>query len=289
MTACRHPQKEVPPRVDGPPEAPEDLAKVANEKGIPLDLMRRALALGFPADAVKQQISLPGATAAAAEAVISEPAGIGAPRAALVMQIEAGIRADQAERFISQQERMRDPAATGQPALDLSWMRVPTEWGIRARVTKKGLTVGALNVGTYGDIPDEWPYQTEMPRGAYPIAGVPAMGYSIYEKAELWAENVADLYEEAIQRRWRPATDIPRAPPRPSHPLQQLAHGAVPGRGVRRPQRGGVPDLPPLHAGRRPPDRLRRPAPEVLPDAQAGQARGGALLPEQGGGRDGLR
>src|SRR3990170_2212204 len=181
---------------DGSPEIPEELAKVANEKGIPLDLMRRALALGFPADAVKQQISLPGATAEAAEAFISE---------------QERIRADQAERFISQQERIRDAAATGQPALDLSWMRVPTEWGIRARVTKKGLTIGALNVGTYGDIPDEWPYQTEMPRGAYPISGVPAMGYSIYEKAELWAENVADLYEEAIQRRWRPATDIPWA------------------------------------------------------------------------------
>jgi hypothetical protein len=34
------------------------------------------------------------------------------------------------------------------------------------------------------------------------------MGYSIYEKAELWSDNSADLYEEAIQRRWRPATDI---------------------------------------------------------------------------------
>jgi hypothetical protein len=226
---------------DGSPEVPEDLAKVATEKGISLDLMRRALALGFPAEAVKQQISMPGATAEQAEAFISEQERIraggeitvpenlaqaaakhdwpealvkraltlGAQPDVLIMQIEAGIRADQAERFISQQERIRDAAATGQPALDLSWMRVPTEWGIRARVTKRGLTVGALNVGTYGDIPDEWPYQTEMPRGAYPISGVPAMGYSIYEKAELWAENVADLYEEAIQRRWRPATDIP--------------------------------------------------------------------------------
>src|SRR3972149_5218638 len=143
------------------------------------------------------------------EELVKRALALGAQPGVLVMQIESGIRADQAERFISQQERIRDAAATGQPALDLSWMRVPTEWGIRARVSKKGLTVGALNVGTYGDIPDEWPYQTEMPRGAYPISGVPAMGYSIYEKAELWAENVADLYEEAIQRRWRPATDIP--------------------------------------------------------------------------------
>ena len=82
-------------------------------------------------------------------------------------------------------------------------MKVPTEWGIRVRPGKRGLTVDMLNVSTYADIPDFWPYQTEMPRGAYPLAGVPPMGYSIYEKAELWSDNSADLYEEAIQRRWR--------------------------------------------------------------------------------------
>ena len=47
-----------------------------------------------------------------------------------------------------------------------------------------------------------------MPRGAVPVIGVEAMGYTIYEKQELWADNAAQLYEEAIQRRWRPATDI---------------------------------------------------------------------------------
>ena len=93
--------------------------------------------------------------------------------------------------------------------LDLGWMKVPTEWGIRVKPGKKGLTVGMINVGTYADIPDYWPYQTEMPRGAYPIPGVPSMGYSIFEKAELWADNAADLYEEAIQRRWRASFDIP--------------------------------------------------------------------------------
>ncbi|MBI2913896.1 MAG: hypothetical protein HYY03_08255, partial [Chloroflexi bacterium] len=45
--------------------------------------------------------------------------------------------------------------------------------------------------------------------GADPLAGVPARGFSIAEKAALWADNAADLSEEAIQRRWRPATDIP--------------------------------------------------------------------------------
>jgi len=218
---------------------PEDLAQVASDKGIPLDLVRRALALGFPAEAIKQQLGMPGVTAEAAEQFIAEQERIraggeitvppelaqvaaehnwpealivralklGAGVDLLVNQIKAGITPQQAERFIEQQERAREVGVA--QTLDLRWMNVPTEWGIRVHPGKKGLTVGMINVGTYADIPDFWPYQTEMPRGAYPIPGVPAMGYSIYEKAELWADNCADLYEEAIQRRWRPSTDIP--------------------------------------------------------------------------------
>jgi hypothetical protein len=220
-------------------DVPAELAQVAETKGIPLDLVRRALALGFPPDGVRQQLDMPGITAEAAEQFIAEqeriraggeinipqevldvsrPAGwpddlvkralgLGAPSAMLINQIKAGITPEQAESFIAQQEALR--AGGGAPQLDLSWMKVPTEWGIRVRPGKHGLTVGAINVGTYGDIPDYWPYQTEMPRGAYPIPGVPSMGYSIFDKAELWAENSADLYEEAIQRRWRPAMDVP--------------------------------------------------------------------------------
>jgi len=218
---------------------PEDLAQVASEKGIPIELIQRALALGFPPDAVKGQLSMPGVTAEAAEQFIGEQERIraggevtvppelaavaaehnwpesliiralklGAQADFLMNQIKAGIAAEQAENFINRQEQAREVGLAA--TLDLRWMHVPTEWGVRVRPGKKGLTVGAINVGTYADIPDVWPYRTEMPRGAYPIAGVPAMGYSIYEKAELWAENSADLYEEAIQRRWRPSSDIP--------------------------------------------------------------------------------
>ena len=35
------------------------------------------------------------------------------------------------------------------------------------------------------------------------------MGYSIFQKQEVWSDACAPLYEEAIQRRWRPATDVP--------------------------------------------------------------------------------
>src|SRR5207244_2577886 len=53
-------------------EVPADLAQIAEEKGIPLDLVRRGLALGFPADAIKGQLGMPGVTAEAAEQFISE-------------------------------------------------------------------------------------------------------------------------------------------------------------------------------------------------------------------------
>ncbi len=221
-------------------DIPPELIEVAKEKDIPLDLIRRGLALGFPPDAIRQQLSMPGVTAEAAEQLISEQEKIrsggeitipeevltlakeknwpeellkraltlGAPTAMIMQQMNAGITAEQAASFIAQQEALRGGEG-GAPQLDLSWMHVPTEWGMRIVPGKKGLTTEMLNVGTYADIPDFWPYHTEMPRGAHPIPGLPAMGYSIYEKAELWSENAADLYEEAIQRRWRPSTDIP--------------------------------------------------------------------------------
>ena len=92
---------------------------------------------------------------------------------------------------------------------DLAWMHVQSEWGVRAKPGKAGLRLGEINLGRYGEIPDHWDNPTEMPRGAVPIAGVEAMGYSVFDKHELWADNAADLYEEAIQRRWASARAIP--------------------------------------------------------------------------------
>ncbi len=97
------------------------------------------------------------------------------------------------------------------PEPSLAWMERTLEWGVRVKPGKSGLTMGSLNVGIYGEIPDHWDDQTRMPRGAYPMPGVPPIGFSIRNKYELWADNAAELYEEAIQRRWVPATDIPWA------------------------------------------------------------------------------
>ncbi|MBF6600690.1 MAG: hypothetical protein IVW36_09280 [Dehalococcoidia bacterium] len=151
------------------PEPSEALQAKAEAAGWPLDLIRRALAMGGAEED-------------------------------LIRYMDMGVTAEQAEQFMG----------GGQPQeLDLSWMYVPTEWNTRARPTKHGLTLQAINVGKYGEVPDVWEFQTEMPRGAVPIAGTEGMGYSIFHKQEVWSDACAALYEEAIQRRWRPATDVP--------------------------------------------------------------------------------
>ena len=77
------------------------------------------------------------------------------------------------------------------------------QWGTRAEVGPHGLTMRSINVGLYGEVPDAWHEMSRMPRGAFPVAGVPRLEvYPLTHKAELWAENAVDLYEEAIQRRW---------------------------------------------------------------------------------------
>lgn len=95
------------------------------------------------------------------------------------------------------------------PPLSLDWMQECLEWGTKATLGPHGLTARAINIGIYGDIPDEWEEMTRMPRGAYPVEGVPRIDlYSLTKKSELWAENSPELYEEAVQRRWRALIDI---------------------------------------------------------------------------------
>jgi hypothetical protein len=40
------------------------------------------------------------------------------------------------------------------------------------------------------------------------VPGLPDLGYTINRKSDVWADNVAALYEEAKARRWAPAVDI---------------------------------------------------------------------------------
>lgn len=207
---------------------PEDLRAVAQQKGWPDDLLQQALAAGATPDqligymnqgvtAEQARQVLAGMQGGAAqpsptllakaqekgwpEDLVRQALSMGAAEADLINYMDMGVTAEQARQFMAQ--------GGGGPQLDLSWMDTPTEWNTRAKPTKHGLTLEAINIGKYGEVPDEWPYQTEMPRGAVPIPGVEGMGYSIFQKQEVWSDACARLYEEAIQRRWRPATDVP--------------------------------------------------------------------------------
>ncbi|MBI5948884.1 MAG: hypothetical protein HY875_12170 [Chloroflexi bacterium] len=93
---------------------------------------------------------------------------------------------------------------------DFWWMKVPTEWGIKARASdpEMGLTIGDLNIGTYGDIPDVWYNRSEIARGSFPTPTVEDMGYTIYDKALIWADCCVPLYEVAIRDRWVSSTDL---------------------------------------------------------------------------------
>ena len=102
----------------------------------------------------------------------------------------------------------KPPSEVEVPKPSFAWMNKSKQWNTRVKPNKKGLTLGALNVGVYGEIPDHWDDQTRLPRGAIQRAGVPPLGYSVRSKHELWADCAADLYEESIQRRWIPATEV---------------------------------------------------------------------------------
>lgn len=100
---------------------------------------------------------------------------------------------------------------TAPPRPTFAWMGRSRQWNTRARPDARGLTLGALNIGVYGEIPEHWDDQTRRPRGSIPRPGVPPIGQSVRSRHELWADSAADLYEEGIQRRWVPASDVPWA------------------------------------------------------------------------------
>lgn len=115
--------------------------------------------------------------------------------------LRGGVSGEQAKEFLAGGQMVRP---------EFNWMKVPTEWGIRARASdpEMGLAIGDLNIGTYGDIPDVWTNRSEIARGSYPTPAVEDMGYTIFEKAIVWADCVVPLYEEAIRDRWISATDL---------------------------------------------------------------------------------
>ena len=116
----------------------------------------------------------------------------------------------QADTHVKQLKNFRKEAdALEAPTPRLDWMGVSREWGVRVKPGDKGLTLASTNVGLYGEVPENWPDRGRNPRGAVASGSRLPIAISIQDKVDLWAPSAADLYEEAIQRRWVPATDVP--------------------------------------------------------------------------------
>lgn len=93
--------------------------------------------------------------------------------------------------------------------ITFNFIRTKSERGVRATPGPDGMTLDRINIGTYGQVPDMWPYENDAPRGSHPNEDNYLPGsYTIFDKSEVWAEGVDVLYEDAIKERWIPATDL---------------------------------------------------------------------------------
>ena len=94
--------------------------------------------------------------------------------------------------------------------LDLDWVDRRGEWGIKAQPGKRGLTLDDISLGSYGETSDRSDNRTGRPRGsASRRDGLRIGAYSVFTKSDIWLANAAGLYEEALQRQWSSATDVP--------------------------------------------------------------------------------
>jgi hypothetical protein len=98
---------------------------------------------------------------------------------------------------------------TEKPPIDLSWLDIDQTWGMHAKPGKRGLTLDEINIGPYGPPEEDSQELTYRARGAAKREGVPRIGYYLDKKADVWSQNATLLYEEAVQRQWSSATDIP--------------------------------------------------------------------------------
>jgi TusA-related sulfurtransferase len=84
------------------------------------------------------------------------------------------------------------------------------DWGLRLPVRPgRGIDIRDWFVGRVGEVPEEAPtYWGFVPRGAVPEKGMPDYPYVLNRKDDVWADNIASLYEQAKAQQWNASLDI---------------------------------------------------------------------------------
>ncbi len=101
---------------------------------------------------------------------------------------------------------------SGGEDLDLSWLDRPlAERGLRVAPGKRGLTLEDIATSSYGAIPASTSNQSGRMRGAAPRSDAQHTQMIWPSKAASWSESAMLLYEEAVQRQWSSAVDVPWA------------------------------------------------------------------------------
>ncbi len=94
------------------------------------------------------------------------------------------------------------------PDLDLSWLKPQDAIKVgKVHPGRRGMTLDEVEAGH--EVPDHVDIASLRPRGAAERPGVPRTGAYYGDKADVWSDNARLLYEEAVQRQWSSATDIP--------------------------------------------------------------------------------
>ncbi|MFN0096476.1 MAG: hypothetical protein ACKVVT_17080 [Dehalococcoidia bacterium] len=99
------------------------------------------------------------------------------------------------------------PALT-ESGLDLSWLDLYDD-PANAKPGKKGMTLKEINLGRYADTMRGGGDMTYRQRGVKARPNALRFGSNYQTKADVWSDNCLMLYEEAVQRQWSSARDIP--------------------------------------------------------------------------------
>lgn len=86
----------------------------------------------------------------------------------------------------------------------------PAEWGVQMPRRSGAADMRDWLVGRHGEISEEAASTGALaPRGAAVEEGAPAIDFSIRRRADVWANAISELYEQATSSQWVGTRDIP--------------------------------------------------------------------------------